>query len=192
MKKEFYIFRHGQTDMNLAGRWQGQKVDMPLNAAGEQQARELAGELKQTGMDIVFSSPLKRAVQTAQIVAGALKIPVQIDNGLIEGCFGEAEGKTREEIHTFYPEIAERWRCLDENVMDVCFNGGETKRQIQQRMLETLKKIVRENDCGIIGISTHSATIRCFALLFGIKMYAVPNGKPFHVIFENGCFEWTG
>ena len=192
MKKDFYIFRHGQTDMNAAGRWQGQTIDMSLNAAGEQQARGLAGELKQTGLEIVFSSPLKRAIQTAQIVAGTLQIPVQIEDGLIEGCFGEAEGKTRTEIQTLYPEIAEQWRRLEEETMDVCFNGGETKRQIQKRMSDALKKIARESDCGIIGISAHSATIRCFALLFGIKMYAVPNGKPFRVIFENDFFEWVG
>ena len=190
MQKEFYIFRHGQTDMNAAGRWQGQTVDMPLNAEGERQAYDLAGELKQTGMEMIFSSPLKRAVQTAQIVAGALRIPVRIDNELIEGCFGEAEGKTRDEIQTLYPEIAEQWRRLEEETMDVHFNGGETKRQIQQRMVKTLEKIARKSDCGIIGISAHSATIRCFALLFGIKMYTVPNGKPFHVTVKNDDFEW--
>ena len=178
--------------MNVAGRWQGQKIDMPLNAEGERQAFCLAEELKQTGMEVVFSSPLERAVRTAQIVAGALQIPVRIDDGLIEGCFGEAEGKTRDEIRTLYPEIAEKWRCLDEPFMDVRFNGGETKRQIQQRMSDTLKKIARESDFGIIGISAHSATIRCFALLFGVKMYTVPNGKPFHVTFENDGFEWIG
>ena len=192
MKKEFHIFRHGQTDMNVAGRWQGQTVDLPLNAEGERQASELADELKQTGMEIVFSSPLKRAVQTAQIVAGALQIPVRIDDGLIEGCFGEAEGKTREEIRTLYPETAEKWRCLDEQFMDVCFTGGESKRQIQQRISDTLQRIARESDRGIIGISAHSATIRCFALLFGVKMYTVPNGKPFHVTLENDRFEWIG
>ena len=192
MKKDFYIFRHGQTDMNAAGRWQGRTVDMPLNPEGRRQAYDLAEELKQTGMEMIFSSPLKRAVQTAEIVAGKLQVPVRVENGLIEGCFGDAEGKTRTEIQTLYPEIAEQWRRLEEETMDVCFKGGETKRQIQQRMFKTLENIARENDCRIVGISAHSATIRCFALLFGVKMYTVPNGKPFHVTLENDRFEWIG
>ena len=192
MKKDFYIFRHGQTDMNAAGRWQGRTVDMPLNPEGRRQAYDLAEELKQTGMEMIFSSPLKRAVQTAEIVAGKLQIPFRIEDGLIEGCFGEAEGKTRTEIQTLYPKIAEQWRRLEEETMDVCFNGGETKRQIQKRMLMTLEKIARESFGNVIGVSAHSATIRCFALLFGVKMYTVPNGRSFHVVVENDSFEWIG
>ena len=65
MKKEFYVFRHGQTDMNLAGRWQGSGIDVPLNETGLQQARQLAEELRYSGIQAVISSPLKRAVQTA-------------------------------------------------------------------------------------------------------------------------------
>ena len=65
--------------------------------------------------------------------------------------------------------------------MDVCFKGGETKRQIQQRILRTLKKIAVENDYSVIGISAHSAVVRCFVLLFGLKLYSVPHGRPFEL-----------
>ena len=78
MKKDFYLFRHGQTDMNAAGRWQGRGIDLPLNETGREQARELAAALTPAALEVVFSSPLKRAVQTAQIVAEILRIPVQI------------------------------------------------------------------------------------------------------------------
>ena len=177
--------------MNLIERWQGQRIDLPLNATGIKQARELAGELKEKGLEIIFSSPLKRAVQTAEIIADILQIPVQVENGLIEGCFGEAEGKTKQEIRTLYPQIAGQWHCLSAEFMDIRFEGGETKRQIQQRILKTLEKIARENDSAVVGISAHSAVVRCFALLFGIKLYTVPNGRPFHVRFDNDGFEWA-
>lgn len=189
MKKEFYVFRHGQTDMNLAGRWQGSGIDLPLNATGLDQACQLAVELKESGIQAVFSSPLQRAVQTAQIVANSLNVPLKIENGLIEGCFGVAEGKTKQEIHTLFPDIAPAWHSLEEEYMDVCFEGGETKRQIQQRILKTLKKIAVENDYSIIGISAHSAVVRCFVLMFGLKLYTVPHGRPFHICFEDDGFE---
>ncbi|MBR1778729.1 MAG: histidine phosphatase family protein [Alphaproteobacteria bacterium] len=189
MQKEFYVFRHGQTDMNVAGRWQGQGIDLPLNEIGCQQAQELAEQLKQTGIEVIFSSPLKRAVQTAQIVAETLDIPVKVEQGLIEGCFGAAEGKTKQEINALYPQTAVGWHNLEEEFMDVCFDGGETKRQIQNRILKTLKKIAAENDQRIIGISAHSAVIRCFILLFGLKLYTVPHGRPFHLCFKQDKFE---
>lgn len=189
MKKDFYIFRHGQTNMNVAGRWQGCGIDLPLNEIGKEQALILAEELKNSGIEIIFSSPLKRAVETAEIVAKALQIPVRIENGLIEGCFGEAEGKTKQEINDLFPQTAAAWHSLEEEFMDVHFNGGETKREIQQRILRTLKKIAFENEQKIIGISAHSAVVRCFILLFGVKLYEVPHGTPFHLCFDEGIFE---
>lgn len=190
MRKEFYVFRHGQTDMNLAGRWQGSGIDGPLNATGLEQAAYLARELKHSGIEVIFTSPLLRAVQTAEIVARALNVSVKIENGLIEGCFGAAEGKTKQEIERLFPNIASAWHSLEEDSMDVCFAGGETKREIQQRILRTFEKIAREEEYSVIGISAHSAVVRCFVLLFGLKMYSVPHGRPFHFGFEDGCFEY--
>ena len=188
MKKDFYIFRHGQTDMNLSGRWQGCGIDMDLNETGRRQAWQLARDLKGRGIQIVFSSPLKRAVQTAEIVSSFLQIPLKIENGLIEGCFGMAEGKTKQEIYTLFPDVAKAWQSLDEDSMDISFQGGETKRQIQQRILKTLKKIAFENDCHTFGISAHSAVVRCFVLLFGLKLYSVPHGTPFHLCLDDEDF----
>ena len=189
VKKEFYVFRHGQTDMNLAGRWQGCSIDLELNETGFKQAYQLAEELSQSGIQAVFSSPLKRALQTAEIVAKALHTPLKIENGLIEGCFGVAEGKTKQEIETLFPDIAPAWHSLEEEYMDICFEGGETKRQIQQRILRTLKKIALETNYSVIGICAHSAVVRCFVLLFGLKLYSVPHGRPFHLLFEEDTFE---
>lgn len=189
MKKDFYLFRHGQTDMNAAGRWQGRGIDLPLNETGRGQARELAEKLKPAGLEVIFSSPLKRAVQTARIVAETLRVPVKIETELTEGCFGEAEGRTKQEISALFPETAAAWHSLEEEFMDVRFNGGESKREIQKRILKTLMKIAVESDCTTIGVSVHSAVIRCFILLFGPKLYAVPHGSPFHVVFDGNNFK---
>lgn len=92
-----YIVRHGQTDWNLEGRYQG-RIDVELNSTGLKQAQIIRDELKDIKFDKVFSSPLKRAYKTAQIVCDNNIIK---DNRLIERCNGELEGKLKSDIKEF-------------------------------------------------------------------------------------------
>lgn len=183
MTKRFYVFRHGETEMNRLRKWQGRGIDLPLNENGRMQAEELAAGLTGKGIEAVFSSPLKRAEETARIVAGVLNVPVVVHDGLIEGSFGVAEGKTRDEIAALYPEISVRWHNLDEECMDACFQGGESKRQIQSRTLEALKEIAALPYC-TVGISVHSAVIRYLLLSFGVRMQQIPHGEPFRIYYS--------
>ena len=88
-----YIVRHGQTDWSLEGRYAGRK-DVKLNIKGIQQAKKIYNELKNIKFDKVFSSPLKRAYKTAQIICDN---EIITDERLIERCNGELEGKLKEE-----------------------------------------------------------------------------------------------
>ena len=88
-----YIVRHGQTDWNLEGRYQG-RLDIELNEKGIKQAEIIHEELKNVKFDIVFSSPLKRAYKTAQIITNE---PIIKDERIIERCNGELEGKLKTE-----------------------------------------------------------------------------------------------
>lgn len=88
-----YIVRHGQTDWNVEGRYQGRK-DIELNKTGIKQAEEMKEKLKGIKFDQVFSSPLKRAYKTAQIITDC---PITLDNRIIERCNGELEGKLKSE-----------------------------------------------------------------------------------------------
>lgn len=88
-----YIVRHGQTDWNVEGRNQG-RTDIELNETGIKQAEETAKKLEGKKFDMVFSSPLKRAYKTAQIIWDGEIIP---DERLIERCNGELEGKLKSE-----------------------------------------------------------------------------------------------
>ena len=89
---KLYLVRHGQTDWNLEGKAQGHS-DIPLNETGVHQAEELRDKLKGLDFDVCYSSPLKRAAQTAEIVAdGCTKIV--FDDDLKERNFGDYEGKT--------------------------------------------------------------------------------------------------
>lgn len=191
LKKDFYIFRHGETEMNRLRKWQGQGIDLPLNATGRAQARELAGVLMPLQIEIIFSSPLKRALETAEIAASALHAPVVVDRELIEGSFGAAEGKTRDEIAALFPETSERWHNLDPDFMDACFRGGESKRQIQDRSLNALRRIASE-PFRVFGISVHSAIIRYLLLSFGVRRLQIPHGRPFHFLYKDGVFTYAG
>lgn len=89
-----YIVRHGQTDWNVEGRYQG-RIDIELNEVGIKQAETIHKELKNIKFDKVFSSPLKRAYKTAEIICDNNIIK---DERLIERCNGELEGKLKTEI----------------------------------------------------------------------------------------------
>ncbi len=91
-----YVVRHGQTDWNAAWKIQG-LTDIPLNEKGIEQANELKEKLKDIKFAKVFSSPLKRAKKTAEIIAGS-ENSIDIDKRLIERCMGDFEGKSPETL----------------------------------------------------------------------------------------------
>ena len=186
MRKDFYIFRHGQTDYNLERRWQGCGVDTELNAGGIEQARRLAERLKPFGLEIVFSSPLKRALKTAQIVGEALQIPVEVCPGIIEGCFGEAEGMLKSEVGKRWPEIFNEWYAPANNLI-VGFPGGETKLQMQKRMIQAMDELARQPQ-KVFGVATHGSSIRYLLMYYGRKPSLMPNTALFHLVWENGIW----
>ncbi len=92
-----YIVRHGQTDYNVEGRYGG-RIDVPLNDTGIKQAQELHEKLKDIKFDLVYSSPLQRAIKTAEIICDNEIIK---DDRIIERDNGELEGKLKTEIDVF-------------------------------------------------------------------------------------------
>ncbi len=187
MRKLFYIFRHGETDYNTVRRWQGSGIDIPLNATGVAQAQNLASLLRDKGIQIIYSSPLKRALQTAEIVAAGLGVPVKIVSELREGCLGETEGMLKQEVALKFPDIFQQWYD-DANDMDIAFPGGETKNQIQQRMLGAVERLLQTPQ-QVIGISSHSASIRYFLMKFGHKPHAMKNTALFRLSYEDGIWD---
>jgi alpha-ribazole phosphatase len=103
-----YLVRHGQTDWNAQQRYQGHS-DLPLNQTGSQQARQLAERLQAQTFDIVLSSDLQRALQTAEILIGSRQIKLQPDPRLREMNFGMLEGHTFDQARERWPEIITKW-----------------------------------------------------------------------------------
>lgn len=186
MRKDFYIFRHGQTDYNLERRWQGCGIDSELNANGLEQAHKLAERLRPFQLEVVYSSPLKRALKTAEIVGETLNIPVKVNSGIIEGCFGEAEGMLKSEVGQRWPAIFKEWYA-PANDLNVGFPGGETKLQMQNRMLQAMEEIVKAPQ-RVFGIATHGSSIRYLLLYYGRKPSLMPNTALFHLVWEDGVW----
>ncbi|MBE6443905.1 MAG: histidine phosphatase family protein [Alphaproteobacteria bacterium] len=187
MRKDFYIFRHGETDENLAGRWQGCGVDFPLNQTGLFQAKTLADRLQYKGIEIIYSSPLKRAYQTAEVVAAKCNVKIITMSEFTEGCLGVCEGMYKKDIATKYPDIWDAWYSDDMN-METRWPGGESKQEMQQRMSRGIEKLLSVPQ-KIIGVASHSGSMRYFLYKFGYGPHKMPNTALFHLIYENG--EWT-
>lgn len=139
-----YLVRHGQTEFNAAQRWQGQ-VDSPLTELGRQQAarmgRRLAG-LTGTDKAHIFSSPLGRARQTCEIIAGEIGMidGITLDPGLMEIGMGAWDGMTDYEIDHEYPGLRDG---LDRHEWFFHAPGGETFEKMADRVsrsLETIKQ----------------------------------------------------
>jgi broad specificity phosphatase PhoE len=132
------LARHGQTDDNCPPlRFQGSR-DTPLNEHGRQQARELAAELAGEGLDRIVSSPLSRATETAEAVAGATGLEVTHDSRLAEGDRGGWEGMLMEEVKRLHPDRYAAWRRADPGFS---FAGGESLLEHQARVAEALDEL---------------------------------------------------
>jgi 2,3-bisphosphoglycerate-dependent phosphoglycerate mutase len=167
MERLLFLFRHGETDWNRAGRLQGH-TDTPLNATGLAQAEALAERLRPHRLDAVVSSDLARAWTTAQIVAEGLRVPLIPEPGLREANIGEAEGLYWPEVKSrFGEELTERWFTDD----DAAFPGGETGLETRTRGLAALRRLAL-HPYRRIGVSTHGAMVR------QLMKHALPPGSP--------------
>ena len=184
MRKDIFLFRHGETDFNKRGLVQGQTCDIGLNEIGVEQAKKLAEKLQDINLQVIFSSPLQRALQTAEIIAKSKNIPVIIEKGFIEINLGEAEGKRKSELDE---EEFRLWMCWEEP--SFAFKGGEDRIDAERRAMEALGRIIN-TEYDIIGVATHGALTSTIFHFFGIETnYNLPQGRAFHIIYEDGKFE---
>jgi broad specificity phosphatase PhoE len=149
------LIRHGETEWNVEGRYQGQ-ADPPLNAKGRRQAHTLAKKLAGVGLTILVSSPLKRAAQTAQILAEKLELPLIFDHRLMEIHQGDWQTRLRSEIETRYPDLFQRWET---EPWQVTPPNGENLYQVQIRVNEFLDELVGRYPDACVGIITHRIPI---------------------------------
>ena len=131
----FIIIRHGETDWNRQHRFQGQ-IDVPLNATGREQARRLALRLQHEPIDLLVSSDLQRAQQTAAPLSSLRALSVAaLHAGLREQSFGVLEGLDAPTIRQRHPELWQQWLRFD---ADAALPEGESTRSFHARVLALL------------------------------------------------------
>jgi broad specificity phosphatase PhoE len=173
------LARHGQTDLNVDERWQG-RLDLPLNATGLAQARQLALDLP-SGIHAIVASPMQRARQTAAPVAQALGLQPWLDTDFRERDFGVFEGLTADEAARQYPELAARnvaYRWDDQPP------GAESTRAVVDRVSQGLRRLREQHDGQTVLLVSHGFVVRCLRhLIDGVSeadFFAVdriPNGS---------------
>jgi broad specificity phosphatase PhoE len=152
---EIILCRHGETDWNRSGRYQG-STDVPLNETGRRQARELAEELRHEPIEAVYSSTLARAYDTARVIACVRGVSVTRDARLDEINQGVWEGLRRDEIVVAHRELHERWTTYP---LDLRLPGGETLEEVRDRVSAALRDIVLRHPDGTVCIVAHSVSM---------------------------------
>lgn len=147
------LIRHGQTDWNLLGKYQGQ-TDIALSGEGIRQADLLAQNFPVDTLDIIYTSDLQRAFMTAERLAEKFSAPLYADKALRELNFGAWEGLT-------YQEIAERWPQEVKNLFGapekLQIPEGETFLMLQRRAMDKIHEIRAENEGKNVAVVAHGA-----------------------------------
>jgi len=162
---DLLLIRHGQTDWNRDGRWQGQ-LDVPLNAHGLEQAAALAEALSIEPLDAIFTSDLRRARQTAELLAAATGAPVVEDRRLREIHLGRWQGLTQQEMSLAQDEALVRFRA---NPADAPPPEGETVVEVQLRMQAAVDDALQIHPRGRVAIVSHGLALAALkASLLGL------------------------
>ena len=149
------IVRHGETAWNAEHRVQGQ-LDVPLNAIGLAQAQAASKVLGREAFDVIYSSDLSRARQTAQPAAERLGKPVLLDNGLRERHYGIFERLTYAEVKVKFPEDYARFASRDP---DYAFRSGESLRDFSARSIAVIAGIIEKNRNRNVLVFTHGGVL---------------------------------
>jgi ribonuclease H / adenosylcobalamin/alpha-ribazole phosphatase len=149
------LLRHGQTPMSVQKRYVG-RSDVPLTDLGVRQAVAAAKRLASAGLDVIVTSPLRRAVQTAEEVAAATGAPMVADEGFRETDFGAWEGLTFAEVRGRWPAEMAAW-LADPAVAPP---GGESFTEVSERVTAALDRVLAARDRQAVLIVSHVTPIK--------------------------------
>src|SRR5215203_650170 len=182
------LARHGETDWNAVGRWQGH-TDRALTERGRRQAVELAERLANDAIDAVYSSDLLRAVETAEPVAKRLGLPLQTLPELREVDVGTWAGLTRDEVAERFPDGFRRW-----SEWQTGWEDGETYDEMGERVVGAILRLAGEHPGERILVVSHGGAIRALhAAAAGIDIatfrqlrQVVENARVTSILVESG------
>jgi 2,3-bisphosphoglycerate-dependent phosphoglycerate mutase len=155
MTTRLLLVRHGQIDANIESRWHG-STDGELTQQGREEARRVAAHLARTRPDVaaVYTSPLKRARDTATLIAEALGAPMEVAAGLAEYSIGVLENET-------FADLAGRHRFFEQAEADIAWSppGGESISAVATRVVATWRDVARRHPAREVALVSHGAAI---------------------------------
>lgn len=187
--KRAILVRHGQTDWNIARRWQGRR-DISLNAQGVAQAQQAAAALVlDTDISVLVHSSAQRAAQTASVIAGAFDLagrPLQCSASelLVEIDVGEWSGLTHDEVYAQYPDVM---AALDRGEDVPRGVTGETLHDAGVRVRAAFDEVVRQHIAGTALIVMHGAVIRALTT----NLVNLPDVAAFHALGQIANCHWV-
>lgn len=152
--KTLVLIRHGELPEEARGRFIG-RSDVPLSESGREMCRELGTIFPRFEVEKLYVSPLRRALESAELVAPGF--PFTIDPRLAEIDFGDCSELTYQELFEQYPDISAAWERR-ENLRTVTFPGGESVQDVAERVREFLEQILAEPE-ETVGVVTHGGVL---------------------------------
>ena len=181
------LVRHGQTEMNAHGAYRG-RINVPLSVRGIEESKALGGALRDATLDMVYSSPLNRALQTAREIASPHpQIGIKTAEEFTDMDFGEWQGLTVPEVEARFRDSYRVWvrkpECAD-------IAGGEDLRKVRKRALSGLKRIASLHPEGTVVVVSHGVINKVLLC----ALLGAPVGAFWHVKQDNGAlnlFEYS-
>jgi len=195
---KIYFIRHGESEANILQELSNLAEKHPLTDYGRQQTKFLAQNLKGVPFHQIFTSPLLRARETAQILSDELTIPFEITDALREGDCGILEGRSDKAAWAIFDQVHNAWWAGD---MNVRVKGGESFNDMEARFVPFIRKIANE-DRGDVLLVGHGSLYRFMLPKMLVNIDAawaapIPIGNTAFIIAENTdagmiCVEWCG
>ncbi len=161
MMTRIVLVRHGETEWNRLERFRG-RADVPLNARGVAQAEAVARRIAAEGpLDAVYSSPLSRALRTAEAIAARAGLTAQVCPGLVDIDYGLWQGLTPAEVEARWPDVLRAWY---EKPQEARIPGGETLGDLRRRGMEALRGLAARHEGGRIAAVGHTVINRAILL----------------------------
>ncbi|TET42574.1 MAG: histidine phosphatase family protein [Dehalococcoidia bacterium] len=185
---EIILARHGETEWNVGEIYRG-RVDINLDEVGLKQAESLGKYLTDLKLDAVYSSPLRRALDTANIIARCQKVDVTVSNGLIDFDYGEWQGLPDEEVRKLYPALYDQWHT---NPHLVKMPNGESLADVRERAVAAVNDVISKCKGSVVLVSHRvvNKVLICYLLgldnshfwnikqdVCGITVFSYANGR---------------
>jgi len=177
--RSFYGLRHGATDWNREGRFQG-RTDNPLNEDGLRQAHDAVDMLRGAGISRIVTSPLARAARTAEIIADAISVPLDIDDGIIEFDFGSFEGLPVRDL------MIKHGVTSATGLVSILPTDGERWDAMAERSLRCVSTWLERHPDDDLLFVCHDAVMQGMANALCGSYFKNSHGTPFRYLHEAG------